>query len=208
MVLVRTKLSRVIPEMLIIFVLPVLLLYFKIIPISYRLWLTIPVTLLIIHSVVREKWSLKKLGIRIDNLRSSFLPYLTFTLVGVGIIFLFIKLTGRTYLDEYWKLYHFQGLFVLISTFQEFAFRGYLIPKLKSFISSDLKVILINSLLFSLLHIIFPNPWLMLPLAFLAGVAFSTMYKFFPNLILISISHSILNFVAVLYCLFSFAVCR
>jgi membrane protease YdiL (CAAX protease family) len=192
-------------EVLFIFVLPMLLLYFGVIPVEKRLYLGIPVLVAILYLVRRERWSLKKIGLRFDNIITALFPYILFTLVGVILLIFLAKLIGKNPLQEWWTYTHFQFLFIPVSIFQEFFFRGFLMPKLQSMISSSVFVIIINALLFTLLHIIFPNPLFMLPIAFLGGLAFATIYKFFPNLILISISHIILNFVAVLFCFFSFA---
>lgn len=191
-------------EIILLFVVPILLLYIGIIPFKYRFWLGGAVFLLILISIYKEKLSLKKLGIRFDNFGRSVLPYTIFTLVGILLALLAAKSTGRNQITEWWSYYHFQFLFLPISIFQEFFYRGYLMAKLEQIISSTPLLIITNAFLFMLLHIIFPYPEVMLPLAFLAGVAFATIYKLFPNLILISISHAILNFIAVLYCFFSF----
>lgn len=76
--------------------------------------------------------------------------------------------------------------------------------KTKKILNNITIVIIINGLLFSFLHIIFPKPQIMLPLALMAGLGFAFIYYKFQNLILISLSHGILNFFAVLYGLFSF----
>ena len=191
-------------QVALIFILPVLLLYAGIIPVKYRLLVLVAVSLIILGITVKERWTLQGLGIRTDNLVQSIIPYVIFTLVGLIVIFLLAKFLGKNPVDEWWSQPHFLYLFIPISIFQEFAFRGFLMPKLESIFLSVAIVILVNSLLFAFLHIIYPNPLLFLPLGFLAGIGFAVMYYFYPNLILISISHSILNFFAVLYSFFSF----
>ena len=49
------------------------------------------------------------------------------------------------------------------------------------------------------LHSIFPNPTIGLPIAFIGGLGFALMYMKYPSLLLIIISHSIINFFVVLY---------
>jgi membrane protease YdiL (CAAX protease family) len=87
---------------------------------------------------------------------------------------------------------------------QEIAYRGFLFPKLKELTNSWLVIIFVNTILFTILHAIYPMPGLMLPVAFISGLALAVMYRFYPNLILISLSHAILNFIAVLHGFFFF----
>ena len=76
--------------------------------------------------------------------------------------------------------------------------------KLKQLTSHWGSVIILNTLLFTLIHIIYPMPEIMIPVAVISGFAFALMYRYFPNLILISLSHAVLNFVAILYGFFYF----
>ncbi len=192
-------------EIFLIFVFPMILLFFGVIPLEYRLYVGIPVLSTILLIIKTESWSLKKIGIRIDNLKESLIPYVFFTILGVLFLLFLAKILGKNPLSSWWTHPHFQYFFIPVSIFQEFFYRSFLIPKLDSVSPSLVVSIMMNALLFTLLHIIFPNPFLMLPVAFVGGLAFTIMYKLYPNLILISIAHIILNFIAVLYCFFSFS---
>jgi membrane protease YdiL (CAAX protease family) len=194
-------------EIFFILVFPILLLKFGVLPLQHRVWLFVPVSLMIFLSVWREKekWSWKKLGVRNDNLKTSFLPYLLATVSGVGVILVLAHVLGRHPLTGWQDEVHFQFMFVVSSFYQEFVYRGYLMPKLESMFSSSWIVIIANAGLFTFLHIIFPNLTLILPLLFTAGVVFALMYKRYPNLLLISLAHSAVNFTAVLYCFASLA---
>jgi membrane protease YdiL (CAAX protease family) len=87
---------------------------------------------------------------------------------------------------------------------QEIAYRGFLFPKLQELSQKWWVVIGANTVLFTFLHIIYPIPGIMLPVAFFSGLALSIMYRYYPNLILISLAHAVLNFIAVLHGFFFF----
>jgi membrane protease YdiL (CAAX protease family) len=154
--------------------------------------------------VSQEKWSLKKLGLRFDNLKKCATPYLLFTLFGTLGILLLATVLKRGVVSNWWMLQHFQYKFLIVSFVQELAFRGFLIPRLKSIFVSPKAVILINALLFAFIHIVFPQPLQLLPLGMIGGIGFATIYYYYPNLLLITASHAVLNFFVVLFCFFSF----
>ncbi len=191
-------------QIILVFILPIFLLYFNIIPVKYRDAVLVTFSLIILVIIIKGHWTLKSLGIRTDNLLSSIIPYAVFTLIGLIVIFILAKSFHRTHADKWWSKENYFFIPVLLTIFQEFAFRSFLMPQLESIFSSIIIIILINALLFSFLHIMFPNPLLLLPIGFLAGIGFAFMYYFYPNLILISISHAILTVFAVSYSFFSF----
>lgn len=195
-------------EIFFLFILPVLLIYFNIIPKSVRLGVLVIVFFILIGVVVKEKWSLKSLGIRIDNLRSGVLPYTIFTILSVGVVFLIARLLHSGTVENWSRDVHFQFLFLPISVIQEFAYRSFLIPRLKGITNSPWLVVLIDAIIFASLHIFYPNPAVNLTLTFFAGIGFATLYYRYPNLFLASISHCVLNFVTVYYCFVGFAHCR
>ncbi len=187
-----------------IFVGPIVMLATGVWPIDdRRAWLGVPVLALILQSIYREKWSFKKLGIRIDNLRQSLLPYVLFTVFVLSLVLLGVRLFNRHPADNWFRDIHFQFFFLLTSFFQELAYRGYLVPKLESLVRSPVLQVLINATLFSALHYFFPQPGLVLPGTFLLGVALTLMYKKYPNLLLAGLAHSAINFAAVLFCFVS-----
>lgn len=196
--------TRIIFEILFIFILPVILTYFKIVPLKFRLWLFFFLVFLVGFLSYLEGLTLKELGIRVDNLNDGVLPYTLLTLVGVALIVLAAKRLRKTSHPRWWMKPHFQFMFILLSVTQEFMYRGYLMPKLEFIIPSAFFVIFVNSLIFMFLHIIYPNKATNLLLTFIGGLAFAAIYYYYPNLFLISISHSILNFFAVLYGLVGF----
>lgn len=187
-----------------LFALPVFFLLAGMIPLQARFLVLAGVAATAIAVIVKERWTFHQLGLRLDNLRSGLVPYLVFTLIGTGIIILVARLLRLPQIPAWWTLPHFQFWFLPISILQEFLFRGFLIPKLRIVFRSPTAVVLVNAALFAFMHSIFPQPLLLLPFAFITGIAFAWMYLRFPNLILISIVHAILNVVGVSRCFFSF----
>lgn len=119
-----------IAEILLVFIVPILLLYLGIIPIRYRFLVLTTFSLVVAFLALVEQRTLAGLGIRKDNLKESLAPYAIFTFVAaMGIIFI-AYLTGKSILAHWWVYPHFLFLFIPISFFQEFAYRAFLFPKL------------------------------------------------------------------------------
>ncbi len=186
-----------------IFVLPIALLVFGIVPLEWRM-LVLCVAMLFMYGIIQnEKISDNTMGISL-NFKKHIVPYLIFTLIGAIV---FVKLSDFLSINPnivWWQHAHFLFLFLPVSLLQEIAYRGFLFPKLKELTKSWLVIIFVNTILFTILHAIYPMPGLMLPVAFISGLALAVMYRFYPNLILISLSHAVLNFIAVLHGFFFF----
>ncbi|MBP6857597.1 MAG: CPBP family intramembrane metalloprotease [Candidatus Pacebacteria bacterium] len=182
-----------------IFILPIALLTLGIIPIAWRL-VVLCVSMIFMYGVIQhEKISDEVMGLSKKTFRRSLIPYTVFTLVGA---FVFVRLSDVLAINPnilWWQYSHFLFLFLPVSLLQEIAYRGFLFPKLRQLTHKWWVVIGANTVLFTLLHIIYPTPGIMLPVAFFSGLALAIMYRYYPNLILISLSHAILNFIAVLH---------
>lgn len=152
-----------------------------------------------------NRWPLKEIGARADNLKRAAVPYILFTLVGVVAIIIVARLLGKQPVAEWWSYSHFLYLFIPISFVQELAFRSYLMSKLQRLVSKPWVVIALNGFLFALMHIIYSDPLLLFPVGLAAGIGFAAMWYYYPNLWLITISHMVLNFTTTLHCFFSFA---
>jgi membrane protease YdiL (CAAX protease family) len=190
-------------QILIIFVLPIGLLYFNIIKKKFRLALLFLSSILVLGIVFIEKIPAHSLGLRIDNLSSGILPYGAFTALASIAIFLLAFFLHRKPSANWQKDPHFLYLFIPISFLQEFLYRGFLFPKLASISTNFFWIVISNIVLFALLHIIYKNRKVNIPFALVAGLSFSLMYYCWSNLILIAMSHSILNYFAVLFGFFS-----
>ena len=195
----NTKTTKTATQISTLFVLPVILFYFSNIPIQYNLFVLLAVTLIVVGIIITEKWSLTDLGIRLDNIKKSaswYLILIAFTIVAIVVL---ARLLNQNTQNIFANV-NFQYGFVIISFLQEFLFRSFLIPKLKLLTASPTLVIAINGVLFGFIHIIFANPLSLFVLSSLLGIGFAYVYYRHPNLILATIAHSIINFVAVFYC--------
>ena len=186
-----------------LFVLPVLLIVFGVIPVQFRFFALLAITVLVIAVIINEKWKLKDLGVRLDNIKAGVAPYLLLTVVTIAAIIVLARQLGYTTQSIVGNI-HFQYGFIVLSFFQEFLFRSFLIPKLKLLTASPVLVIISNGLLFGFIHIIFPNPLSLFVLSSLLGAGFAAVYFYRPNLMLATIAHAFINFVAVYYCFASF----
>ncbi|NVN96901.1 CPBP family intramembrane metalloprotease, partial [Candidatus Nomurabacteria bacterium] len=140
-----------------------------------------------------EKWNREDFGVRV-NWKEYFLPYFIFTILGVGLLFLVEGFEiGRPMLS-WWTNLRFLLLFIPLSVLQEIIFRGVFMNMLRRVFKSKWFIIILNASVFSLMHIIYLNAWFTLSLTFIAGIGFAWIYYKYPNLVLISISHTILNF--------------
>jgi membrane protease YdiL (CAAX protease family) len=185
-------------QIFVIFVLPVILLYFKIVPVEWRMIL-LAFSSIFIYGIIRhEKWTHQDMGIHHDNFKKALPFYLFFTIVGVAFLFLIDHQVNMPDIDSRMFFLKTWLFFIPISFFQEFAFRSFLMPRLKKIYNNNLLIIIINSILFCIIHVIYPNLGIGLPLTFVSGIFFAWLYFKYPNLVLVSMAHSVLNLVAVL----------
>lgn len=188
----------ILAQTFIIFVLPIFLLYFHILPMNWRFILLAVSSLLIYGIIKREDWSFEDMGVRHDNFKKATPFYLVFTILGLAALFIIANKAGFPDNDTPAFLIKTWVFFLPVSFFQEFAFRSFLMPRLKMIYQKKYLIVLVNAVLFTLLHIIYPNLGLILPLMFVSGILFAWLYYKYPNLILVSVSHSILNVTAML----------
>jgi len=194
----KSRKSLIITQIVLIFILPIFLLYFEIIPKESRFFLICFSSLILYGIVKHEKWTYQDMGIRLNNFKKSTLPYIVFTAVGVLILFLVAKIFDISTVNNREIVLQRFLLFIPLSFFQEFAYRSFLIKRLQMLGSNKFWVICINAFLFMLLHSIYPDSAIMFPVSFFGGIAFAYIYLKYPNLTLIGIVHSILNLTAVL----------
>lgn len=201
---INTSKREIFWQIIIIFIIPIILIQTGVIPISQRFITLTIITVLFISVLITEKWTPSMLGVKRNPfLKKHIISYSIFTIVGLLFINLFGEKIGQEELTHWWTYSHFLYLFFFVSTFQEILYRGYLIPAIGKLSSRPLVIILCNALVFTFLHAIFPDRYVGLPLALIGGIGFAIMYIKYPNLILIILSHSILNFYAVLYGFFT-----
>ena len=189
----------IIAQILVIFLSPVALLYFGILPYNFR-FILLTISALFIYGIIEhEHWTHKEMGLRMDNFKEAFPFYLVFTILGICALLFVDHAVNLPDIDSRISLIRSWAFFIPISFFQEFGFRSFLVPRLKEIFKNNyIAIIFINTVLFTLIHVIYPNLGIGLPVAFVAGIFFTWLYLKYPNLLLITISHSILNIIAVL----------
>lgn len=187
-------------QILYLFVVPILLLYYRIIPGEYRVVILLAVAILLYGIIKRAHWTYEDMAIRKDFMK-DIMPYALFTIAGVGFIVWLWRITPfaverPSY--EWWEDVRFLLLFIPISVLQEVIFRGILMKLLRHAFTNPLFIIVLNACLFTLIHIIYVHAVFILPMTFIAGIGFAWIYYVYPNLILASVSHTILNFTAMI----------
>ncbi len=193
----RSEKELVWVQILYLYILPILLLYYKIIPGNMRLFMLFSITLVQLGIIHRAKWTFRDVGIFGDFLK-DWKVYTLFTLCGVLFLYYFNYIFPHEPFDGWYKNTKFLLFFIPISIVQEVVFRGVLMNMLKKAFNNKFFIILLNASIFALIHIIYLHASFILPLTFIGGIAFSWIYYKYPNLILVSISHCILNFMAMI----------
>jgi membrane protease YdiL (CAAX protease family) len=185
-------------QILYLYIVPILLLYFKVIPGDYRIMLLLGVAVLLFGIVKHAQWTYADMGIYKSYMKDIF-PYFIFTIAGIIFLFIVEELEiGKPFLN-WWRNIKFLLLFIPISVLQEVIFRGVLMNMLRRAFKSPVFIIILNASVFALMHVIYLNSIFVLPLTFVAGIGFAWMYYKYENLILISASHTILNFIAMIF---------
>jgi len=182
-------------QILYLYIIPTLLLYFNVIPEDFRIILLFVVALLLFGIVKHANWSYFDMGISRDFMK-DIVPYTIFTIGGVLFLIWLAQIVPHNPFLGWWKNLKFLLLFIPISIIQEIIFRGILMNMLSRAFSSPIFIIIINASVFALIHVIYLNHVFVLPMTFMAGIGFAWMYYRYKNLILISASHTVLNFVA------------
>lgn len=197
MKLLRIKQETVFVQVVYLFILPVLLIYFGVIPANYRVIVFLVVALMLLGIIKYNKWTFHDIGI-IKRWHKFFLEYLIFTVAGVLFLIWLAYLVPHEPFLYWWENKRFLLLFIPISVLQEVLFRGILLKMLLDASSNIMLVVFVNAIIFALMHVIYLNHVFILPLTFIGGVGFAWMYIKYKNLFMISISHTVLNFTAMI----------
>jgi membrane protease YdiL (CAAX protease family) len=196
---IKTSKKEIYAQIFIVFILPILLIKAHLIEVEDRIWVLGILIGLLVAVLIKEKWTWTMLGATTNRIKKYLVPYALFTISTILLCYLFSEKIGNEELVGWWKHGHFLYGFFIVSLFQEIGYRGYLIPALGKIIKKPIFIVLVNALIFTFLHIIFPNPMIGLPIAFIGGIGFAVMYMKYPSLPLIIVSHALINFFVVLY---------
>jgi membrane protease YdiL (CAAX protease family) len=187
---------------ILLFIAPITLLITGVISKRWRLWVAFLVCVITLGITVHERPPLTELGIFVDNPFVYWLPYILATLGGVAVITFLAKIRHHQPIPDWYRSWHFLFLFIPISLAQQFVYQVFLLRQFESIFSIMVSIVL-TALIFGYMHMIYPNPVFSFFFATSAGVLFATLFTLYPNLILISLIHMVLNFTAVLYSFFA-----
>ncbi len=190
-------------EVFLISIVPISLIKFKVIPSRFRFVVLSGIFVLLLILIYFQGITLMQLGIRIDDISSTIVPYLFATIIAIFALIALSKIMRHGHAKEWYKDPHFLFLFIPISIAQQFLFQGFILLKLEGVFPTVFAVI-ITALIFGYMHTIYPKPIFSMILGILAGLFFATLYVIYPNLLSASISHAILNFTAVYLGFFTF----
>lgn len=183
-------------QILYLYIIPVLLLYFKILPGNFRFLMLFGIAILLYGIVKHDHWTYSDLGINKDFMK-DIIPYTLFTVGGVFFLVWLAQVVPHSPFLKWDDNVKFLLLFIPISILQEIIFRGILMNMLRRAFKSQIFIIILNATVFAFLHVIYLNSIFVLPMTFIAGVGFAWIYYQYENLPLISVAHTILNFTAV-----------
>ena len=192
-------------EVFLVSILPISLIKFKVIPIKFHVPSLFIIGFIFIPGLIYlDHISLHQIGLRTDNLYFGILIYLIGAVVSIFSLVILSKVMNTKHAENLFSNPHFRFMFIPISFAQQFLFQGFILFKLQ-LVFNFLIAIIITALIFGYMHTIFPKPWLSMILSTLGGLMFATLYTIYPNIIISSITHSVLNFIAVYLGFFTFA---
>ncbi|MEA3399127.1 MAG: CPBP family intramembrane glutamic endopeptidase, partial [Patescibacteria group bacterium] len=168
----RKKKELVWLQILYLYLIPTLLLYFGIVSGDLRVLMLLIISIALYGITKYEKWHRNDWGLK-KRWIEDYIPYTLFTIVGVVILILISRFFTHEPLLNWWKNIRFLLLFIPLSVLQEVVFRGVLMHMLRRAFKSPFFIIILNAALFALIHILYVDAKVILPLTFLAGIGFS-----------------------------------
>lgn len=179
------------------FYLPVFLLWTGIIPFRFRFTVTFCAVIGMISYTLVRKLDWTGLGFRRDTLKRSLLWNCGTTFLFLVILF-FLQSSGLIVkgTTPFWPVFYIVYILVL-SPVQEFFFRSILFAELKLIRPrSPWFIIMLSSLSFCFLHIIYRCPFTMFATLFM-GIVWGIIYYRYPNFWGVTFSHAVLGAAAI-----------
>jgi len=188
-----------IPLFLLVFMLhaPVALIWLEIIPFEYRFHLFFCFLAGIVFYCSFRRYGLHELGFRTDNLRSSLGWNMLFCAVGAMGLYMTYKAGFLRSRDQNFLPYVYIFYIFFLGPVQEVFFRGILFAEMKrAQILDNRWILLISTLSFCFLHLIYRRPPLLL-MALISGLIWGIIFTKWPNIWGIALSHSLLGALAI-----------
>lgn len=189
---------RTILEILLLFVLPIVWFVVGLGQWEQRLVVfEIFIGLAVILAVSR-RMDFKDMGFRLDNFLAAAKLLLPGTIIGVLVIFILSKLHLSDWYFRDWYKNEFFFYYVFLGVLsQEFAYRGFLLARLKEVAKNPLVLIVVNAILFAMLHALHQS-WQVGAEAFVLGAYLTWVYLKQPNILATSISHGLIGGAAII----------
>src|SRR5262245_16050574 len=176
--------------------LPPLLLAFGVIPFAYRFVVLVAVAAALGVVALMRGMPARELGVRSDNLKPALAVNAVLSLVVGSALLLASGLSlirAPRAIDRWW----FAPFYVLVSCpAQEFASRGFLFAEMeRRGIAGAGTQIAISAFSYAFLHIVYKD-WLAFLAPLCIGVAWAAIYRRFPNLWGVILSHAVLGLIS------------
>ncbi|MFZ6036354.1 MAG: type II CAAX prenyl endopeptidase Rce1 family protein [Patescibacteria group bacterium] len=180
-------------------ILPLALITSGMIRARWRWYLLTGVVLAISGVFFIRRTTLADIGIHTDYIVATLLAYGIFAVTGCVFLRWLSMVLGQAPHTDWRQDTHFRYWFIPISIGQQYVFMSFSLRQLIELTDVVWAAVIINAVLFAIMHSIYGNWRVHLPLALVAGLGFSALYSVFPNLIVASAAHMVLNFTAVYY---------
>lgn len=146
---------------------------------------------------------LTTIGFTEENFTSALEFYGLAALVGVGFVALLARVYKRRFEPDWYKDFHKIVFFVPLSFVQQFIFQGFVLHELLP-VFHPFAAVVTTAVLFGYMHTIYPNPLRNMVITTIAGIGFSSLYLYMPNLVAISLCHAVLNFAVINFGFFTY----
>ena len=178
---------------------PTTLIWLEIIPFKYRFYAFFFILIGFFFYCFLRRYSFFELGFRMDNLSHSLQWNLLFCAVGAVCLYITSKAGIVRPRNADYLPYAYAAYIFLIGPVQEVVFRGILFAEMKRIQVVDFRlIIVISTLPFCFLHIIYRQPSLLL-ITFVSGMVWGVIYRKWQNIWGISLSHSVLGSLAMFF---------
>ncbi|HCJ52521.1 MAG TPA: hypothetical protein DIS62_05285 [Candidatus Kerfeldbacteria bacterium] len=188
-----------IAELLAVYVTPVAVFYFGLLPYGARLLFLEVFAALVILLTITRRMNLRDMGFRWDTFAPSAKLLLPGTIIAVGVLVVsFLLGIGTEYVFKSWWTNSFFLYYLAVGAFsQEFGYRGYLLQRLRIVSSNPWFLVIANSILFSLLHALHRDNLVFIG-TFIFGLYLTWVYVKRPNILASTLAHGIVGTVAII----------
>lgn len=193
----RTSLLQLAALLLAAFFLPPLLIVLGVIPFAYRFVVLVAVAAALALVALVRGTPAAELGLRTDNLRPALAANLALA-ASVGLALLAVYALGLIRRPRAVDWWWFAPFYVLVSCpAQEFACRGFLFAEMqrRGITGAGLQVA-ISAVTYAFLHVVYRD-WLAFLAPLAIGIVWGALYRRYPNLWGVALSHAVLGLISI-----------